>query len=78
MKAVKKGQYGVAIAQILKYANSVTRQGSCSNQFVEGIYKWRAAWDYKFELGDTAVSARRLELHGLNRTRQANKDHQTG
>ena len=65
MKAVKEGQYGVAIAQILKYASSVTGQGSCSNRFVEGIHKWRAVWDYKFELGDTAVSARRLELHGL-------------
>ena len=49
----------------MKYASSVTGQGLCLNRFVEGIHKWRAAWDYKFELGDTAVSARRLGLHGL-------------
>ena len=65
MMAVKQQQYGVAIAQILKYASSVTRKGSCPERFVEGIHKWRSAWDYKFELGDTAVSARRLEIHGL-------------
>ena len=55
----------MAIAQILKYASSVTRKGSCPDRFVEGIHKWRSAWDYKFELGETAISGRRLEIHGL-------------
>ena len=65
MRMIENEQYGEAVAQVLKYASSVTRQGSNPSRFVERIYDWRDSKGYKFLLGDMAVSGRRMGLHGL-------------
>ena len=65
MLAMKEGKHGEAIAQVLKYASAITRQGANPKRFVEGIHAWRDKMGLRFKLGDTTISKRRMELHGL-------------
>ena len=53
------------MAQVLKFASSITRMGSNPDRFVDGIYKRRDKKEYNFVLGESTVSGRRMELHGL-------------
>ena len=65
MKAIQEKNYGLAVAQVLKFASSVTRMGSNPDRYVDGIYKWRDKKEYNFVLGENVISGRRMELHGL-------------
>ena len=65
MVAMQAERHGEAIAQVLKYASSITRQGANPKRFVEGINAWRDRNGFRFKLGDTTISKRRMELHGL-------------
>ena len=65
MIAMQEKRYGEAVAQVLKYASTITRQGANPKRFVEGIHAWRDKNGFRFKLGDTTISKRRMELHGL-------------
>ena len=41
MKTIAAKEYGLAVAQVLKFASSVTRMGANHHRFVNGIYSWR-------------------------------------
>ena len=65
MVAMQNQAHGEAIAQVLKYASAITRQGANPKRFVEGIHAWRDKMGFRFKLGETTISKRRMELHGL-------------
>lgn len=65
MVAMQNQAHGEAIAQVLKYASAITRQGANPKRFVEGICAWRDKMGFRFKLGETTISKRRMELHGL-------------
>ena len=53
------------IAQVLKVASSITRQEANPKRFEEGMCNWRDMNKFKFVLGDSTVSNKRMDLHGL-------------
>ena len=65
IKAIKDKNYGLAVAQVLKFTSSVTTMGVDHRRFEEAICNWRQAKGYKFVLGDYTVGGKRMEVHGL-------------
>ena len=64
MTAIANQNYDYAVAQVLKHACMVTRQGGDSSRVVQGIEAWRGEKRFPFELGMTTVSAGCHAMYG--------------
>lgn len=65
MNAILDGDYDVALAQVLKFVDSVTRPGSPSEHFRKAVLKWRDHRGCSFTLGKEMASDRNMTDHGL-------------